>query len=124
MERPGIKPKPRRKMTRSQIIDILERNVSLYREEDSFVHYLVELAIYLMEYEYDWTESSANPPDLSERPEREIRKITIQPPAETGKRVFFSQSPQSVPPSKSLCPFCGSEVGNLLICPSCRNLTR
>src|SRR4051812_14636442 len=94
MERPGTKPKPRRKMTRSQIIDILERNVSLYREEESFVHYLVELAVYLMEYEYDWSESSASPPDLSDRPEREIRQISIQPPAETGKRGFASLSPK------------------------------
>jgi hypothetical protein len=111
-------------MTRSQIIDILERNVSLYREEDSFVHYLVELAIYLMEYEYDWSESSATPPDLNPRPEREIRQIANKPPVEIGKRTYSSLSPNSGLPTKNLCPFCGSEVGNLLICPSCRNLTR
>jgi hypothetical protein len=53
-----------RRLNRAQIQEILERNISLYREEEHFATYLIELALYLMEYEYDWAESGAAPPAL------------------------------------------------------------
>ena len=45
-------PKGRRRLSRTQIIEILERNAELYKDEN-FIPYVVELAIYLVEYEYD-----------------------------------------------------------------------
>jgi hypothetical protein len=116
-----IKAKARRKLNRGQIIDILERNVELYKEEDLFVHYLVELAIYLMEYEYNWDGSDVEMPSLPERPEGPRPQI-----AKKENKVIVSMlTPTSQRSNlRHFCPFCGTEVGELLICPSCRNLTR
>lgn len=43
--------------------EILERNVELYKEETSFVPYLIELAVYLLEFEYDWKDVDGSPGD-------------------------------------------------------------
>ena len=115
------KAKARRKLNRSQILDILERNVELYKDEDLFVHYLVELAIYLMEYEYNWDDSDATPPNLPERPNGHRPMVEKR----DNKMIFSMLTPTSQrSKTRHFCPFCGTEVGELLICPSCRNLTR
>jgi hypothetical protein len=123
MDHSGFKPKqPRRKLNRSQIIDILERNVALYREEPQFVHYLVELAVYLMEYEYDWTTSDALAPrgnvngtDGNITPGEERRET---------RKIYSTTNSAVLHQDQKICPYCGANVGDLLICPSCRNLTR
>lgn len=129
MDRPSLKSKPRRKLSRTQIIDILERNVSLYKDEQSFVHYLVELAVYLLEFEYDWAEGGAEPPPVVKR------LIEKEPAGEAPAngasnngvtKAVSARLTQASAPLKEhkSCPFCGTYVGELLVCPTCRSLTR
>jgi len=118
---PLTKAKARRKLSRTQVIDILERNVELYKDEDLFVRYLVELAVYLMEYEYNWEDAAVETPNLPERPNGHRPQIEKR----DNKIIFSMLTPTSQrSQSRHFCPFCGTEVGELLICPSCRNLTR
>jgi hypothetical protein len=128
MERQGSKSKKTSKLNRDQVIDILERNVSLYKDDPSFVHYLAELAIYLMEYEYDWSEVGPHPsnqktPSLGETSPTPPESHNAQG-AEKGKIVFSQLNPNRVFLNRKSCPYCGSDVGEALICPVCRNLTR
>ena len=54
--------KLRRKLNKSQVLEILERNAALYRDDEAFLEYLVNLTLYLIEYEYNWAESGCEPP--------------------------------------------------------------
>jgi hypothetical protein len=58
----GENSRPLRRLTRTQIQEILERNAALYREEPHFTTYIVDLALYLLEYEYDWANAGIEPP--------------------------------------------------------------
>lgn len=147
-------PKAKKKLSRAQVQEILERNAQLHRSDENFVPYLVELALYLLEYEYDWTESGAEPPSdrpstpsaapgpaKSEKPLmggsllgsalKPIRPVT---PPEVRPSSGLPANPPLPPPrllrggartpAGRTCMHCGTQIGDELICPSCRNLTR
>lgn len=119
--------KPRRKLNKAQVLEILERNMSLYRHEDNFHHYLIDLAVYLLEYEYDWSDSGEPPPNLKPRPEDAPLRSAAPPPATSnGKRVSVPLQPGAAQRSRITreCPFCGGEVGESGICTKCRNVAR
>jgi hypothetical protein len=123
MERPVIAGKSRRKLSRNEITDILQRNVSLYRDEDTFVPYLIELAVYLLEYEYDWSQSENIPANLRQRPEDLPRETNIH--ERGGSSVAAKINPGARLTKQKECPFCGTRLGvETLICPSCKNMTR
>lgn len=42
-------------MTRKQIVEVLSNNLEMYRDDPHFVPYFVELALYLLENQYDAT---------------------------------------------------------------------
>ncbi len=42
--------KGKQQFTKEEIIEILRRNVNLFKDEDEFVDYIVELALYLVEH--------------------------------------------------------------------------
>ncbi len=118
-----LKPRARRKLNRAQVAEILERNVQLYKGEESFVHYLIDLALYLLEYEYDWSQSGLEQP----RNTTGAGTTTHDKPNtnNTNPRVVSIQSNAgSLKPLKRVCPYCGVMVGDMLECPSCHNLTR
>ena len=121
-ERIANKP-VRRKLSHAQVIEILERNVSLYKEEENFVHYLVELALYLLEYEYDWSQSGSALPDFLSGSSQDLPAHQLVENRD-GKMVHKKIEPGSRLSKSHNCPFCGVDVGDLLVCPSCRNLTR
>ena len=149
MDRAAGKSKsPRRKLNRTQIIDILERNVALYKDEPVFVRYLIELAVYLMEFEYNWTDSDAPRPDFKTPPEREITTGALEEHARrttedhsaavtthghstdnergsdtSSKKPLSILKAATLNPRHKTCLHCGADVGELLICPTCRNLT-
>lgn len=120
MDRDSTRSKVRRKLNKSQVTDILERNVALYREEDNFVHYLVDLAVYLMEYEYDWSESGATPPKCLGH-----ENDTPPPsPAINSRSMMNVLTNEGLLAARRTCPYCGGVVGEQIICPTCRNITK
>ena len=123
MEKPIPQSKTRRKLSKAEIVDILERNVSLYREEESFAHYLIELAVYLLEYEYDWAESGATTPNLRPRPEEVPRQNHIN--ERNGANIVSAIQPSARVDNRTQCPFCGTPVeSGKLVCPSCKNMAK
>jgi hypothetical protein len=121
-----IRPKARRKLTRAQVQEILERNIKLYKDEDSFITYLVDLAIYLLEYEYNWEESYAQPPEHIEAvatipPKRVADKFTREDGTEIIRLV---SRPVERRRELRACTSCGSMIGDESICPQCRNVVQ
>jgi len=130
-------------MSRAQIQEILERNARLHKNDASFVPYLVELAMYLLEYEYDWRESGTKPPDLvlaQDKPKSVVNGLdqkqkpaaigVVKTPTGAGSRPkirSYGKINQAATPREGehSCPHCGTMVStDELICPSCRNLTK
>ncbi len=130
-------PKTGRKLSRAQVQEILERNAKLYKGEGNLVPYLVELALYLLEYEYDWEQSGASGPLKEYQPasfgesSSAIKGITrslrdTQARArDTQTRARDTQIGAATPKSSRTCLHCGGKLADDdVICPSCRNLTR
>lgn len=78
-----------RKLSRAEIREVLERNAELYRDDENLVPYIVELAMYMLEYEYDWSESAAEPPDSRAAKAR---------PHDTKYPSFVVDAPEPAPP--------------------------
>jgi hypothetical protein len=124
MSEKNLKPRARRKLSRSQIQEILERNVKLYRDEESFVPYLLELAIYLLEYEYNWDDSGAQPPpNLPQLPEdvEAVGGVVDRGDQKIFHKITTSASASS---GERLCPHCGFPTDDAYVCHNCKNLTR
>lgn len=121
-----IRPKARRKLSRSQVQEILERNSKLYKDEDSFVTYLVDLAIYLLEYEYNWEESYAQPPDhVAELPAQPPKRVADKFTREDGTEIIrLISRPVERRRDPRPCPSCGTMVKDDPICPHCRNVVQ
>lgn len=123
-------PKTGRKLSRAQVQEILERNARLYKSDENFVAYLVELGLYLLEYEYDWSDSGAEPPPMrGVTPPERLGTPMLSAPRVSSRPVgsdstFKGMRPAAITPFGRNCPHCGVRIGDELICPSCRNLTR
>lgn len=121
-----IRPKARRKLSRNQVQEILERNIKLYKDEESFITYLVDLAIYLLEYEYNWEESYALPPEHLEEVDAAIRKrVADKFTREDGTEIIRLVSrPVERHRQQRACPNCGQIIQDETVCPQCRNIVQ
>lgn len=134
-----LRPKTRRKLSRRQVQAILERNVELYREEDSFIPYLMDLSVYLLEYEYDWADSDTEIPEAVRKARAKVKSITQIEDVPNFHRIEDTPRTadirEGLPRSKHLisggfapiaevrlCPSCGGQTTDGdQVCPICRN---
>lgn len=121
-----IRPKARRKLSRSQVQEILERNIKLYKDEESFITYLVDLAIYLLEYEYNWEESYAQPPEhLKDLEDGPAKRVADKFTREDGTEIIRLVSrPVERHRERRACPNCGQIIQDETVCPQCRNIVQ
>jgi rubrerythrin len=123
----------KQKFTKEEIIDILKRNVSLFRDEDEFVEYIVNLAMYLVEHRLmSATEAEARAnndtplppgppvpqnPAIEKRPERYTRNRERDQELYRALRKHSTRS--DVEPN---CRMCGAPTRGRAICPNCGNM--
>jgi len=86
-------------MTKEQIIEVLKTNVELYKNEPEFVEYIVNLAVYLIEYQKMDDEQKGRIDFSSFQPIESLQKYFLE------KRI--------------LCYNCGKVYDNPGICPEC-----
>jgi hypothetical protein len=96
------------KLTRDEIVDILKRNVEIYRNEPEFIGYIVDLAIYLIEYKLD-----------REAPARDEAEEAVSQPRPTVYKVF---SHYGAVKKEKHCHLCGAPIGEDRKCPVCGNV--
>lgn len=83
----SIKP-ARQSFNREEILDIIRRNVALYKDEEGFVEYLTDLAAYLFQYALDDESVSA------------LKEDPFQAPTPPGVRLIEpDMDPVSLPPT-------------------------
>lgn len=119
LNRKDVKPTEREldqlnlpKKSKEEIIDILKRNVALYKNERDFATYFVDLAVYLFEYHY-----------LDVPPEARTKQATGTKVRKKGKlgskiyRVFKTYKGDT----EKYCNLCGAPTGGMSRCPNCGN---
>jgi rubrerythrin len=117
------------KFSKDEIIEILKRNVNLFKDEEEFVDYIVDLALYLVEHRL-LTQTEAS--DLN--PAKPASDDRIQKRGEMYQRAGRGTSEElyerlkkhsrSAESEKSLCRMCGAPiVPGRATCPNCGNMT-
>jgi hypothetical protein len=86
--------------TRDEIIEILKKNVDLYKNESNFPSYIVDLALYLVEFGYKRE---------AEQPVPTEKSINHQTGAKSQKVYKVFRAPSTGDTSK-FCPFCGAPL--------------
>lgn len=121
----------KQKFTKEEIIDILKRNVSLFRDEDEFVQYIVDLAMYLVEHRlYNASDAgektpeapapSAAPPPAHGIEKRGERFTRTRERDKELYRVLKKHSTRS--DAEVSCRMCGAPTGGRAVCPVCGNM--
>ena len=107
-------PPNKGKLSKQEIVEILERNFELYQAEPDFIKYLIELAFYLIQFQYDPDKPPPEPkPDTAEA-EPVMTVLT-----DDGATVITLQSKFVVASDKPVCPFCGSQINKNMRCSTC-----
>ena len=101
-----------KKLSKTEIIGILERNVELYQKEANFIAYLVELAIHLVHYQYDAQKNSDEAAPVKFKAQK-------SPPKESDKAITDMHKAFRVKKRKAVCPFCGARAEKTERCPTC-----
>lgn len=117
--------KGKQKFTQQEIIDILKRNVNLFRDEEEFVQYIVDLALYLVEHRlYTGNETqehypirSATQPVIVKRNERYMRT------RERDEELYHVLKKHSTRTDVgNCCRMCGAPANGRATCPNCGNM--
>jgi rubrerythrin len=125
--------KGKQKFSQDEIIDILKRNVSLFRDEDEFVEYIVDLAMYLVEHRL-MTATEADARAKSETPMPPTRAQQQNPAIEKRVERYTRNRERDEELYKALrkhvtrsdadtkCRMCGAPTAGRAICPNCGNM--
>ena len=109
-----------RGLSKQEIVEILKRNFELYRNEPNFIEYLIQLAFYFIQFQYD--------PTLPDAPTRSPSDVDAAPPAlapstEPGGAeigiVTSLQARFATEAKGAVCPFCGKHIRRGDPCPNC-----
>jgi rubrerythrin len=116
--------KGKQKFSKEEIIDILKRNVSLFKDEDEFVQYIVDLATYLVEHRLQTaTGSDANTPEREGQPSIIRRTEPYRTRERDEELLEVLKKHATQPPAHATCRMCGAPCEGQSICPSCGNMT-
>ncbi|MCX7719510.1 MAG: hypothetical protein N2111_14065 [Candidatus Sumerlaeaceae bacterium] len=124
--------KGQQRFTKEEIVEILRRNVNLFRDEEEFVEYIVDLAIYLVEHKLrSETESDAAPSGAAAAAAAEEIIVKRTEQFLKGRRrdierfdLLSPAGPLPAPDDTSVpvCRICGSETGGRKMCPNCGSI--
>ncbi len=117
----------KKKFTKEEIIEILKKNVALYRSEPEFINYIVDLAMYLLECKYEQQIESAEGLDIDSvdnseaQPHEGEKKDFVLSNGSATKiyKVFRSYSQRS---EDYHCHLCGAPTYGKRKCPNCGNM--
>ena len=116
--------KGKQKFEKDEIIDILKRNVTLFKDEEDFVQYIVDLALYLVEHRImatsEYEERLAKPttdPSILKRQEEYRRSKAKDMELYNALKKHSSHATQDV--ESATCRMCGAPTGGRAVCPVC-----
>ena len=102
----------KKQFSREEIIEILQKNVDLYKGESNFASYITDLALYLVEYGYKREEESAPPVE---------KGVSFQ--GAKSQKVYKVFRAPSTGETAKYCPFCGAPLtSDAVKCYQCGNI--
>lgn len=110
------------KYSRDQLIAILRRNLSVYKDDETFVREITEMAAYLIEVKTQ----NDNQAIVSSSPKTERvwireKEPPVMTPAEKTVTNFVASKRTGKPHS---CKLCGATVQDSIMCPRCNGISR
>lgn len=115
-------PRGKQKYTRDELIDIMKRNAHLFKDDEVFTQYVIDLATFLVEYRLHVArEQSAPAADpYNPSPKRTWLSRTRERDQDL-ERVLKKHATQRDPDAN--CKMCGSPTSGRITCPNCGNMT-
>jgi rubrerythrin len=123
--------KGKQQFTKEEIIEILRRNVNLFKDEDEFVDYIVELALYLVEHRMQTQTEASDTHGPARADEKEEVFEKRQEPFQKGSfwnhvsdvRDFLERQVRDASEPMTVCRICGASVSSKAkICPICGSM--
>jgi hypothetical protein len=115
--------KGKQKFSKEEIIDILKRNVALFKDEEEFVQYVVDLATYLIEHRIQTSSTTPDPtatdPGSAIMPRKDLWRTRERDQELYG--VLKKHAPHGQRPAN--CRMCGAPTRGLVTCPNCGNMS-
>lgn len=128
----------KQKFSKEEIIEILKRNVSLFKDEEEFVQYIVDLAFYLVENRL--LSATELPAEGRKRPSEKKRTVhhAAHGPIEglipdqrkdlrrtrtRDEELYGVLKKHATRAESPLCRMCGAETNGRAVCAMCGNMT-
>jgi hypothetical protein len=105
----------KQKYTREEIIEILKRNTTLFKDDEVFTQYIIDLASFLIEYRL-FVERSKPPAPAEVVDQRKWLSRTSDRNKELGDVLKKHASHID---TRATCKMCGGPTGGSILCPNC-----
>jgi hypothetical protein len=118
-----VMKKARQNFSKEEIIEILKRNVNMFRDEEEFVQYIFDLAMYLVEHRLrtmggnDVPQPEALPTQLSSIVRRDDQFQRTRERDEELYKVLRKHATRA--DGDVYCRMCGAPTGGRGVCPNC-----
>lgn len=111
----------KQKYSRDELIDILKRNASVYKDDEVFTQYVIDLATFLVEYRVRVSRETA--PEAESDTGRLKRQwiSRTQDRDEELEKVLRKHATAARP--DATCKMCGAPTHGKMTCPHCGNMT-
>lgn len=114
--------KGKQKYTREELMDILKRNANVFKDDEIFTQYVIDLAAFLVEYRNHFARVIAN--DKSQTETGEIKRQWLSRTKDRDlelERVLRKHATSAGPDAR--CKLCGAPTQGLMTCPRCGNMS-
>lgn len=113
--------KGKQKYTRDELLDILKRNVNVFKDDEIFTQYMIDLAAFLVEYRNHFARVKAQQAPVTET--GEIKRQWLSRTRERDQELerVLSKHASSAGPDAN-CRMCGAPTGGQMTCPHCGNM--
>ena len=107
----------KQKYSRDEVIEILKRNTSVFKDDEVFTQYIIDLAAFLIEYRLLMERTKKPvPPTESGEYKRKWLSRTSDRDKELSDALKKHTSPIDV---RAACKMCGGPTGGNILCPTC-----
>ncbi len=113
----------KQKFTRDEIIDILKRNMPVYRDDDKFVQYIVDLGTYLVEYRLNLAQEAERAQAALTEAQANTRRSLSRTYDRDVELLGVLQKHATKLDNKSTCKMCGAPTSGRHVCFHCGSMT-
>src|SRR4051812_10764840 len=113
--------KGKQKFSREEMLDILKRNVNVFKDDEIFTQYVIDLAAFLVEYRNHF--ARARMPQAPTTETGEMKRVWLSRTQERDQELeqVLRKHASMVGPDAN-CKMCGAPTGGHITCSHCGNM--